>query len=497
MCGLAGFGSAGIFTADDGQMRYVDFHASAPRAARADMWADIVEGEARDGFGFIVKDNVNELGYQSLCAPATLRGLHETHVNYGRLPWRDVVAPAIDWAADGWTVRPHVAEWWSAPSEMGHASGPERVTVSPGGRRLYCDENGQPKQVGASVRNPDLAELLRRIADGGVDDFYEGDIAKAIVADVAANGGLLTLDDLATYRPIWREPLWGTYRSARIATNHLPGGGPMLLLMLNVLEQFDLSALGHNTVPYIRLVAEVMRRATVDKDRHLADPAFVDAQLDNLLSKDYAAEVAESVRAGERASVERLGATPDASDTTHLSVVDGDGNCVALTHSLGLPSGVVPEGLGFMHNGCMSVFDPRPGNPHSIAPGKARFSSIVPSIVFDGDRPRLVVGAPGGTQIAMGVLQVVLNVLDFGCGMTEAVVRPRFSATSNALDVVNRIPRYVTSALEREGYEVIRSPMSYGIAWVHGILRPADGPPEGGADPACDGMALLVELPDG
>ena len=170
-------------------------------------------------------------------------------------------------------------------------------------------------------------------------------------------------------------------------------------------------------------------------------------------------------------------------DTTHVSVVDAEGNCVSMTHSLGMPSGVITDGLGFMYNGCMGVFDPRPGRAGSLAPGKARFSSVVPSIVFEGDRPHLVIGAPGATQIAMGVLQALLNALDFDMTMVEAVSAPRFSATSNAIDVSNRIPRGVQRELEARGYEVVRSPNTYGFAAVHAIRVHPDGL-DGGADPA-------------
>ncbi len=166
--------------------------------------------------------------------------------------------------------------------------------------------------------------------------------------------------------------------------------------------------------------------------------------------------------------VARLG-TPEPKDTTHVCVVDETGMCVTMTHSLGMPSGVITDGLGFMYNGCMAVFDPRPGRAGSIAPGKARFSSVCPTIAFRDGAPRVVLGAPGGTQIVMGVLQVLLNVLDFDMSMVEAVSSPRFSATSDAIDVMNRIPGYMVEPLEAEGYEVIRSAMSFGIAAVHGI----------------------------
>src|SRR5262249_1858402 len=181
------------------------------------------------------------------------------------------------------------------------------------------------------------------------------------------------------------------------------------------------------------------------------DPKFVDVPVDRLTGKAYAAALAAEIRAERKADVPRFdgGGTPSR-DTTHVSVVDAEGNCVTMTHSLGMPSGVITDGLGFMYNGCMGVFDPRPGRAGSLAPGKARFSSVVPSIVFDGERPHLVIGAPGATQIAMGVLQVLLNALDFGMTMVEAVSAPRFSATSNAIDVSNRIPRYVERDLERQ-----------------------------------------------
>jgi gamma-glutamyltranspeptidase/glutathione hydrolase len=162
-----------------------------------------------------------------------------------------------------------------------------------------------------------------------------------------------------------------------------------------------------------------------------------------------------------------------------------------MTHSLGMPSGVITDGLGFMYNGCMGVFDPRPGRAGSIAPGKARFSSICPTIVLRDGAPRVVLGAPGGTQIAMGVLQAILNVLDFGMTMAEAVSAPRFSSTSDAIDIMNRIPDYAVEPLRAEGIEVIRSALTFGIAAVHGI-RIEDGRMDGGADPGHDGVALGV-----
>jgi gamma-glutamyltranspeptidase / glutathione hydrolase len=490
MCGIAGFGSCGVYMPGRGFHSYIDFHAPAPLAVRPDMWEHLIESEARDGYGFVLRGRVNDIGYQSICTPASLRAYHETQRAHGRLPWEQVVEPAIHWAEGGWTVRPHVAFWWADEGEMGRAPNHERLAFTPASRALYCRPDGTPKRVGERVVNRAYGQTLRQIAKGGATVFYEGEIARAIADDMAAHGGLLSLDDLRSWRPLHNTPLWGTYRGYGISTNRPPGGGVMLLEMLNILEPFDLSSLEHNSVEYIRIVAEAMKRATIDKDRHVGDPKFVDVPLDRLTAKDYAAAMAEDIRAGRKAVVPRFNAGA-ITNTTHVSVIDAEGNCVTMTHSLGMPSGVITDGLGFMYNGCMGVFDPRAGRPGSLTPGKARFSSVVPSIVFKDERPHLIIGAPGATQIAMGVLQVLLNALDFDMTMVEAVSAPRFSATSNAIDVANRIPWGVQRELEALGYEVIRSPYTFGFAAVHAIRVHDDGL-DGGADPGHDGIVMAV-----
>ena len=489
MCGIAGFGSMAVYDPAKGVHEYIDFHAPAPGAARADMWEDLIEGEARDGYGFVLKGGVNDIGYQSICVPASLRAYATAHQRHGSLPWGDLVARAIKWAREGWTVRPHAHEFWSAPSIMGRVANHDRIAHTAASRALYCREDGSPKRVGDRVVNPDLANTLSIIAEQGADAFYIGQIAGRIVADMQANGGLVSAEDLAGYAARIEEPVTSSYRDYTVTTNQPPGGGLMLAQMLNILEHFDLAGMGHNSAEYVRVVAEAMKCATIDKDRFIGDPEFMDVPTEKILSRDYAAELAARIKAGGKADVPRFDPAGRNRDTTQISIVDGDGMCVSMTHSLGMPSGVVTEGLGFMYNGCMGVFDPRPNQTGSIAPGKARFSSVCPSIIFRGDAPYVVIGAPGATQIAMGVLQATLNVLDFGCNMADAVSRPRFSATSNVIDVTNRIPHFVTRALEDEGYEVIRDPRSYGIAWVHGI-RITEAGMDGGADPATDGMAL-------
>jgi len=492
MCGIAGFGSCQIMMPSRGIHTCIDFHGKTPMAATPDMWEDLIEGESRDGFGFVLKDNVNDLGYQSITTPGSLKAYAEAIEDFGTWDWQDVVAPAIAQAEDGFLVRPHVHYWWTHGADHGRVQINERLRYSKTGVEIYFRGDGSIKKIGDHVHNPDMAETLRRIATGGPDIFYQGEIAERIAEDMAANGGLLSYDDLANYRTTRTDPLRGSYRGLDIATNHPPGGGVMLIQMLNILENFDLAGLGHNSPEYIRVVAEAMKRATVDKDTHVGDPVFVDIPLQRLTSKPYGLQAAEAIRAGEKAYVPRFG-QPEPKDTTHVTVVDAEGNCVTMTHSLGMPSGVITDGLGFMYNGCMAVFDPRPGRAGSIAPGKSRFSSVVPTIISQNSTPQIVLGAPGGTQITMGVLQAILNVVDHDMSMLEAVSAPRFSSTSNLIDVMNRIPSFVTNHLEGLGYQVARSALTFGIGAVHGI-RIIDGVMDGGADPGHDGVALSVTV---
>ena len=491
MCGIAGFGSCQIYMPSRGVHTVIDFHGNTPLAATPDMWLDLLEGETRDGFGFLLKGNVNDLGYQSVTTPGSLLAYFEAATGYGTWDWRDICTPAVRQAEAGFHVRPHVYHWWTHGADMGRVDVTERLAFSTTGRDIYFRPDGTVKKIGDHVANPDLARTLSLIARDGADVFYTGEIAQRIDADMKANGGLLSTEDLATYHTVHTEPLRGRYRGYDIATNQPPGGGIMLVEMLNILENFDLAAMGHNSTGYIRTVCEAMKAATSDKDNHVGDPAFFDVPLERLTDKGYAAEIAGRIKSGERLNVARIEQPPEPPDTTHVAVVDAGGNCVTMTHSLGMPSGVITDGLGFMYNGCMGVFDPRPGRAGSIAPGKSRFSSVCPTIALSDGQPHVVLGAPGGTQIAMGVMQALLNVLDFDMPMSDAVSVPRFSSTSNAIDITNRIPEFIVQPLRDDGYEVIRSALTFGIAAVHGI-RIDDGRLSGGADPGHDGVAIGV-----
>ena len=491
MTGIAGFGNCQLYLPGRGVHTCIDFHGKTPLAARPDMWSDLLIAETRDGFGFVLEGSVNDLGYQSVTTPGSLMAYGEAIAEFGTWEWRDICAPAIDAARNGFVIRPNVYSWWTNGAAHGRVDVSERLALTRSGRALYFGEDGAFKQIGERIVNTDMARTLERIAEHGPDIFYRGEIAQQIADDMREHGGLLALDDLREYRTTRTDPLRSTYRGLDIATNHPPGGGIMLLEMMNILEHFSLRELGHNSTEYLRVVCEAMRAATADKEAFVGDPAFIDVPLERLTGKPHAADIARRIASGERMRVERFNPQNEPPDTTHVAVVDADGNCVTMTHSLGMPSGVITDGLGFMYNGCMGVFDPRPGRTGSVAPGKSRFSSLCPTIVFEHDSPRVVLGAPGGTQIAMGVLQALLNIIDFDMSISDAVSAPRFSATGDIIDVMNRIPEYTVEPLRDAGYEVVRSPLSYGIAAVHGI-EVVDGKLRGGADPGQDGVALAV-----
>jgi gamma-glutamyltranspeptidase/glutathione hydrolase len=491
MCGIGGLGSMQIYDPRGGKHVVLDGLSTCPAACRPEMWAGIFERECTDGYGYVVKGWVNELGHTAVTTPGILRLFGQAHAEFGRTPWRALFERAIQLADEGWAIRPHVYYMMTTnEAAVGRLPYMAKLSCTEDGKRLYMREDGTPKRVGETVRNPALVETLRGIARDGAESFYAGPIARRIADDMQRHSGLLSLVDLEGYRPRRHAPLTVMYRSRAVAMPPPPAGGIVVAEMLRILERFDLAVLGHNSTEYIRIVAEAMKIAGRDKDEHIGDPDFVPPPLDRLLSDAYAADCAARIMRGEKAKLTRV-VTADAKGTTTVSCVDADGMVVSLTHTLGVPSGVIPPGSGFMLNGGMNWYDPRPGRAGSIGPGKRRFSSMTPTIVFENGKPTMTVAAPGGAWIGVAILQVLLNVLDWGMTMQEAVQAPRFSATSDAIDISNRIPRAVQRELERVGYQVRRSPFSYPFAAPHGITM-FDGVLEGGADPQRDGYAAGI-----
>ena len=490
MCGIAGFGSCHLVLAD-GTHKIIDFHGRAPKAVKPDMWENLIVRECDDGFGFVLKGEVNEIGYQSMTTPMTLKAFDEILSKWGTQSLEDMMQPAIQYCEKGFQVRPSVYNFWTRPAEAGRIARERGQTKYPATAKIYTGDDGKVLGIGDLLRNPDMGRTYRRIAGSGIKEFYTGKIADEIVADMQKHKGLILHEDLAACETVETDPLWTTYRGHRIATNQPPGGGLMIAIMLNILERFDLARRGHNSPEYIAIVAEAMKFATVEKDRAMGDPTFVDIPIERMLSEDYAMAISAKIRKGEKVHVPRLNSGGESKETTHICVADEHGNCVSMTHSLGSSSGVVTEGLGFMYNNCMMVFDPRPGKVGSLAPGKARFSAMSPTIVFRGDRPFLMLGSPGGTTITMGNLQTILNVIDFGMDAQQAVSAPRFTATSDTIELTNRILRSTEKSLQDMGYPTKRLPYSYFMPSVHAI-RTQYAEFDGGADPNNDGMAMEI-----
>jgi gamma-glutamyltranspeptidase/glutathione hydrolase len=490
MCGIGGLGVLTLFDPGTRETLVIDGLSTCPAACSPEMWAGRFRGECADGYGYILDGFVNELGHGAVTTPGILRVFEAAHARFGRTRWADLFAFAIDVATQGYIVRPHMHAMFTMDEQRyGRLPWTRKLAFTVDGRALYMHDATVARRPGDVIRNPALGDSLALIARDGVGAFYGGPLAYAMADDMAANGGLMTLADLAGFRAGTAAPMAVPFRGYRVVLPAPPAGGIVIAECLRILDRFDLAALGHNSPDYVRTVAEAMKIAQADKEAHIGDPAFHPPPLDRLLSAAYADACAARIRSGEKTSLTRI--TADAANTTTVSAIDADGMVVSLTHTLGTASGVIPPGTGFMLNGAMNWYDPRPGRPGSIAAGKKRFSSMSPLIVFDGEQPVLTLGAPGGAWIGVALLQVLLNVLELGMDVQQAIMAPRFSATTDAIDISNRIPRSTQRAVEAMGYEVRRNFHSYPFAAPHGVSC-FGGVLAGGADPQRDGLAIGV-----
>jgi gamma-glutamyltranspeptidase/glutathione hydrolase len=333
-----------------------------------------------------------------------------------------------------------------------------RVSATEACKRIHLNADGRLYRIGELHRNPDMADTIDKIAEGGADDFYRGALGRRIAADLEANGAFVTAQDLANYRPDCGEPVTGSYRGYAVCSNPPPGSGATLIEMLQILEHFDLGKHDHGSAPHLDLVARAMSAAHVDRNEYLGDPKFADVRTDLMISKDRAAIWADKIRAGEFL---RTGKEEPQSCTTHFSIYDEMGNAVSCTHTLGTGSGVVTPGLGFVYNNSMKLFDPFPGTRNSMAPGKARTTGMVPTILYRDGKPAIVVGAPGGSVIISAVLQAILNIVDFGMSPVEAVTVPRIHCEGKALHAEARVEGAVCRALRAMGHDVRHSPISF------------------------------------
>ncbi len=482
MCGVGGMGSFQYFDAATGENGMIDFHATAGAKVVPDMWLADMRGRTEISGYTLFDDFRSELGYTSILTPGTVAGFWTAHRRFCTKPWADLLAPAIDLAREGFEMTPYVREFWTRKAMAGLPDGVTRVSRTEACKQIYLNADGRFLDVGEVQRNPDYGDTLARIADGGADEFYRGALGGRIADDLAGNGAYVTPDDLASFTPVECDPVKGGYREYDVSSNPPPGSGVTLIQMLQILEHFDLGALGHGSAGHLDLVARAMAAAHRDRNRYLADPNFADVPVEMLTSRDRAAEWAEKIKGGAFLGD---GKESPPSCTTHLSVYDQAGNAVSCTHTIGTGSGVVTPGLGFVYNNSMKLFDPVPGRANSMAPGKARTTGMVPTMLFKDTKPAIIVGAPGGSVIISAVLQAILNIVDFGMSPVEAVTVPRIHCEGAGLHAEARVEGSVVRELTSLGHKVLHSPISFDpvMSRAHVVAVDAAGNWRGGADP--------------
>lgn len=477
--GLGGGGFMLIRFAKTGETVVIDYREVAPQKATPDMYK-VVDGK--------VVDDADHIGYKAVAVPGYVAGLSLALKKYGTMKLADVMQPAIKYAEEGITV--------TATLSGIIKDNFDKISKFPATAKIYL-KDGLPYEAGDKLVNKDYAKTLRLIAAKGPDVFYKGEIADAIAKDMAANGGLITKADLAAYQPSIRKPVSGTYRGYEIISSPPPSsGGTHVIEILNMLENYDVKKLGHNTPDALQLWTEVIRRVFADRGKYMGDPAVVKVPLDGLLSKEYAKERAKDIDLN-KAGTEVTAGDPSAYEgahTTHLSVIDKEGNMVALTQTIEcfFGSGVVVPGLGFLLNDEMDDFDVEPGRANSPGPGKKPLSSMSPTLVLKDGKPFLSVGSPGGPRIITAVAQVLSNIIDHGMSIQEAIEAARIHADNQSVYVEGRIPEQVRQALEAKGQKVtVKKEYDLYFGGAQGVLfDTAKGEFHGGADPRRDGKAV-------
>jgi gamma-glutamyltranspeptidase/glutathione hydrolase len=421
--GNIGGGGFMVIRFPNGQTAALDFREKAPLRSFPEMWLD-ESGE--------YSSEKHHRSHLAVGVPGTVAGFDKAHRLYGRAEWRDLVDPSVELAADGFELSEDLAGSIGRFA-TGRGSRYEATVAA-------LTKDGQPYEAGETWRQPDLARSLERIRDYRRDGFYRGETARLIAEEMRRGGGIITEEDLERYQAKERTPVHGTYRGYDIISMPPPSsGGAAIVTMLNVLEAYDLRAMGHNSAAYVHHVSEAMRRAFRDRAEYLADADFADVPLHWLTSKEHAAELRRSIDP-ERASVSHpsdVPMPPESPETTHYSVVDADGMAVSVTYTLesGYGSGIVVPGAGFLLNNEMGDFNAGPGltnangligtEPNLARPQQRMLSSMSPSIVARDGELVAVVGTPGGRTIINTTLQVILNLIDFGMDIQDAVNAPR------------------------------------------------------------------------
>lgn len=488
-CGIGGGGFLLYYRARDQRTFALDFRETAPAALRAEMFL-------RDGKP---DTRLSQRGGLAVGVPGEVAGLALAQERFGSLPLAAVVEPAVRLAREGFPVGTHLAQ------EI--ARNQADLARSEALRRWFFRPDGSPRAEGELVRLPELAATLETIGREGPRAFYRGAIAEEIVRAVRASGGVMTLEDLASYQPKWREPLVGRYREFQIATMPPPSsGGGVLLAALGILRNDDLPRLGHNSPTYLHLLAEAMKHVFADRARYYGDPDFVFVPVQQLIDPNLTASLRRRILSTRTLPAEEYGShlpasarPPDDQGTAHLSVMDDEGNAVACTTTINTAFGamLVAGSTGILLNNQIDDFALAPDTPNAyglvgnaanrVAPGKRPLSSMTPTIVLQGHKAIAAVGGSGGPMIISGTLQVLLNVLAFGYDARTAVAAPRIHHQWEppVLFVEPGIAATTRKALEQNGHSV-REVSAMGAIQL--VRRSGEGF-DGAADPRKGGAA--------
>jgi gamma-glutamyltranspeptidase / glutathione hydrolase len=487
--GNIGGGGFMVLRQADGSTASLDYRESAPAAASEEMFLD------ENGN---VKNGLSEHGHLSSGVPGSVAGMVEAHSRYGKLPWKDLVQPAIDLALKGVPLTSRMA------SSLNHVcdSIKKYSTVSPEFLMKEWNE-------GDTIIFEELGHTLERIRDNGLAGFYEGKTADDIVAEMQRGHGLITKEDLKNYRPIWRKPLTGKYKDYNIISIAPPSsGGVALLQLLKSIERYPVSEWGPNDARTVHLFTEAERRVYADRAVYLGDPDFVHVPVENLINDLYVTDRMKSFSEDKATPSNQIKegviAVNESKETTHLSVIDKDGNAVSVTTTLNdwFGSKVIVAGSGFLLNDEMDDFSIKPGVPNmygviggtanKIEPGKRMLSSMTPTIIERNGELYMVVGTPGGSTIITSVFQTIINVVEHKMTMQEAVSYAKIHSQW----MPDKIYPEKQALLKDDSLKLVAMGHRFGTDWLDGIGRVdailvlPDGKLEGGADPRGDDAAI-------